>query len=314
MNPAFSVIFFTSASGAGYGLLIVLSTMATYGSIPLDPVLGTIGLGFSFILVTAGLLSSTLHLGHPERAWRALSQWRSSWLSREGVTALITFGPWALLAYYWCFLGELGLFGKIAAIASILMSIITIYCTAMIYRSLKTIHQWCNNWTIPVYLGLSIMTGVIWGATIQAITIGVTQLYIIVSIIFILIGWQIKRHYWAFIDNSQHFVTPGSATGLKGGQIRFLDGPHTEKNYLLTEMGFQVARKNVNKLRTLVHLWAFCIPLIALIATYFFGDAISVIATMIAALSSSVGVLISRWLFFAEACHVVTLYYGANKA
>jgi DMSO reductase anchor subunit len=28
-------------------------------------------------LVSVGLLSSTLHLGHPERAWRALSQWRS---------------------------------------------------------------------------------------------------------------------------------------------------------------------------------------------------------------------------------------------
>jgi DMSO reductase anchor subunit len=45
------------------------------------------------LLVTLGLLSSTFHLGHPERAWRAFSQWRSSWLSREGVAAVATYLP-----------------------------------------------------------------------------------------------------------------------------------------------------------------------------------------------------------------------------
>jgi hypothetical protein len=49
------------------------------------------------LLVSLGLLSSTFHLGHPERAWRAFSQWRSSWLSREGVAAVATYLPAGLL-------------------------------------------------------------------------------------------------------------------------------------------------------------------------------------------------------------------------
>ena len=79
MHPAWSIIFFTSISGLGLGLagFIVLGlvnlTLFLHFSVAMSAVFGLIG---------AGLLSSTLHLGHPERAWRALSQWRSSWLSR----------------------------------------------------------------------------------------------------------------------------------------------------------------------------------------------------------------------------------------
>ena len=85
MHPAYSVIFFTSASGGGYFLLTLLGVFGALGVLPPDPVLGLIAFGLAFAMVTAGLLSSTFHLGHPERAWRAFSQWRSSWLSREGV-------------------------------------------------------------------------------------------------------------------------------------------------------------------------------------------------------------------------------------
>ena len=79
MHPAFSVIFFTTASGAGYGLLGVLAVLAAWQVIPADRLSGIVGLGLAFVLVSGGLMSSTFHLGHPERAWRALTQWRSSW-------------------------------------------------------------------------------------------------------------------------------------------------------------------------------------------------------------------------------------------
>ena len=83
MHPAFSVIFFTSASGAGYGILALLGLFAAFGWIPLKASFNLTIITLALILITAGLLSSTAHLGHPERAWRALSQWRSSWLSRD---------------------------------------------------------------------------------------------------------------------------------------------------------------------------------------------------------------------------------------
>ena len=86
MHPAWSIIFFTSVSGLGLGLAgwIVLGILDLSRFVHLLFVSG-----FTFGLIGAGLLSSTLHLGHPERAWRALSQWRSSWLSREGVLAVL---------------------------------------------------------------------------------------------------------------------------------------------------------------------------------------------------------------------------------
>src|SRR5687768_1121141 len=89
MHPAFSMIIFTTLSGLGYGLAIVLG----FGF--LDPALVTTKLAYlaSLALIGTGLIASLFHLGNPQRAWRALSQWRSSWLSREGVMAIATFVP-----------------------------------------------------------------------------------------------------------------------------------------------------------------------------------------------------------------------------
>ena len=91
MNPAYSLIIFTTASGVGYGLLIwlALAHLVQAQELPTMPALIAVAIGL--VLVTVGLLASTLHLGHPERAWRAFSQWRSSWLSREGVFAVLAY-------------------------------------------------------------------------------------------------------------------------------------------------------------------------------------------------------------------------------
>src|SRR5256885_16479292 len=103
MHPAYSVILFTTASGAGYGLLIWLAAAGAVNLVPRDPMPGFFGLGLAIALISVGLLSSTLHLGRPERAWRAMSQWRSSWLSREGVAAIVTYTPIAALGLAWVF-------------------------------------------------------------------------------------------------------------------------------------------------------------------------------------------------------------------
>ncbi len=95
MHPASSIIVFTTFSGLGYGLAAML------GLGLLDPAAAATKFAhlLALALIGAGLMSSTLHLGNPQRAWRALSQWRSSWLSREGVMAIVTFVP--LLVSAW---------------------------------------------------------------------------------------------------------------------------------------------------------------------------------------------------------------------
>src|SRR3990172_1833150 len=101
MHPAYSVIVFTTAPGMGYGLLALLGLVgAAHGPVS-SWWFGATCLAFALALIGVGLLSSTAHLGHPERAWRALSQWRSSWLSREGVAAIVTFLPGLAFAWVW---------------------------------------------------------------------------------------------------------------------------------------------------------------------------------------------------------------------
>ena len=89
MHPALSVIFFTTLSGAGYGLLFWAAWHALTGQSATRTLLACIAV--AIVLSTIGLLSSLAHLGKPQRAWRAFSQWRTSWLSREGVASMATF-------------------------------------------------------------------------------------------------------------------------------------------------------------------------------------------------------------------------------
>src|ERR1700757_2242901 len=105
MHPARSIVLFTTASGAGFGLLLLLGIGAPLGLLPDSNWFAFAALATAVGLVVAGLGSSALHLGRPERAWRAFSQWRSSWLSREGVLSLFTFIPAGAFGVGWIFFG-----------------------------------------------------------------------------------------------------------------------------------------------------------------------------------------------------------------
>ena len=105
MHPSLSVIFFTTSSGAGYGVLALLGVLIGLGLLPAERSFANAALALALGFVSAGLVSSAFHLGRPERAWRAFSQWRSSWLSREGVAASLTYVPAGLFALAWLWFG-----------------------------------------------------------------------------------------------------------------------------------------------------------------------------------------------------------------
>ena len=151
MHPTFSIVFFTTAAGAGFGLLFLLGLGVPVGLLPPDPLFGLASLGTALVFAAGGLVSSVFRLGRPERAWRAFSQWRSSWLSREGVLSVATAIPAMIFGIGWVFFGVVwGFFGLCGILAAALAAA-TIYCTGMIYASLKPIHQWRNRWTVPNY-------------------------------------------------------------------------------------------------------------------------------------------------------------------
>jgi DMSO reductase anchor subunit len=315
MHPAYSVIFFTSASGGGYLLLAFLGLFGALGLLPVDPVLGVVGFGLGFVMVTAGLISSTFHLGHPERAWRAFSQWRSSWLSREGVLSVATFVPSGLLAILWVFFARAPV---LLAILTIVFALATVSATAMIYASLKPVQRWANAYVLPNYLLLGWASGATWLALIVAILLPAYYATVVLdwtAIVALCLAALGKAAYWRFIDRSRSIATPESATGLGGiGKVRLFAAPHTEENYLLKEMGYKVARKHVLKLRLIALALGFTAPAVLVFLATLVTGWPAVLLLALATVGNAIGTLTERWLFFAEARHTVTLYYGSEAA
>jgi sulfite dehydrogenase (quinone) subunit SoeC len=314
VHPALSIIVFTTLSGMGYGLLAWLGVLAPLGFMSIDRLPGVAADVLALMFVTIGLLSSSLHLGHPERAWRALSQWRSSWLSREGIASLVTYVPAGLYGLLW-FIGSDRTVWAAAGLASALGAVATVICTAMIYRSLKPIRRWNNGWVLPNYIALSAATGGAWLVAVLAATGELEPGIAVGAAVAFAISAALKLGYWRWIDQDRAGPTIASATGLgRFGTVRLLDPPHTEDNYLLKEMGFRIARRHAAKLRGIALVLGFAAPIVLLLATAATGGAIAAVLAVAAALAASAGVFVERWLFFAEAKHTVTLYYGAATA
>ena len=286
MHPAKSIILFTTASGLGFGLLAFLGL----GFPAVTGWLAFVFFAIAFGLAVGGLLASTFHLGHPERALKAFSQWRSSWLSREGVLAVATLLVMGLYAALLIFAGlriaPLGWLGAALALA-------TVYATSMIYAQLKTVPRW-NHWTTSaLFLALSVTGGALLAGQIRlaillALATGALQFF----------AWKVGD---TRLNDSGSSIA--SATGL-GDMVRAFEAPHTGNSYLTNEMVFVVARKHALKLRSIALVLTFGVPALLLLLPF------AHIMAVLAIASHLVGLATLRWLFFAEAEHVVGLYYG----
>jgi sulfite dehydrogenase (quinone) subunit SoeC len=310
MHPAFSVIFFTTATGAGYGMLVMLGALAALGVLPADWHFGLLAMGAALALISAGLLSSTLHLGRPERAWRAFSQWRSSWLSREGVASIVTYIPAGLFGVGWAFYGRTDAAVTLAALAAAICATTTLITTGMIYASLKPIPQWHSVYTVPGYIIYGFMSGATLLHALLRLSGQQTILIGWFALAFTGIGWLWKVVTWHHNDTPSPGVSANSATSLNEGRIDSIEWPHTEENYVMKEMGYRIARKHALKLRLFVQVFAFAIPLVLVALSLLSGPVPGMIFAVIAVVAQALGLLVERWLFFAEGKHVVSLYYG----
>ncbi len=305
MHPAVSVIFFTVSSGAGFGFMFLIGL-----GVPL-PKSGA----FAFLaamlaggFAAAGLISSTFHLGHPERAWRAFSQWRSSWLSREGVCAVVTlvlFGIYALLWVFW------GIRNPLLGLAVALGSAATVFTTAMIYAQLKTVPAWNTALTPACYLAFALAAGVLLSAGFGEWRGSGGLPVPLIATLALAVAWILKFFWWqcAFHNSLEaRGSDTGTATGLGYlGRVRLLEKPHSGENYLTREMVHRIGRKHAVKLRVIALVAGAFLPLVLGLCVFALG--ISPVFLLAAFVSLMAGLFIERWLFFAEARHAVSLYY-----
>jgi DMSO reductase anchor subunit len=328
MHPAFSVIFFTAVSGTGYGLLFLIGLAFAFDPHAPDPAVVLPAIAFGTVFAAAGLTSSMLHLGQPQRAWRAFSQWRSSWLSREGVAALLSFVPTVVLAaLVWSDRGMAQVPGsahllalRSLGIALALGAAVTVLCTARIYTSLKTIPAWDNGYVLPGYLLLGLLGGAAWLWTIAALTGApdwLTGECLPVGIaVFAASSALVKRSYWRSIDSAPAQSSTETATGLgRFGSVHGVEAPHTEENYLTREMGFVLARKHAAQLRAIAVVLLALLPVaLAAVALVLRAPQLLILDAAVTALCVAAGIFVERWLFFAEARHVVMLYYAGARS
>ncbi|MBB6464810.1 DMSO reductase anchor subunit [Aminobacter lissarensis] len=304
MHPAFSIILFTTLSGLGYGLAAVLGL----GLLDASTLSAKLAHAGALAMIAGGLLSSTLHLGNPQRAWRALSQWRSSWLSREGVMAIATFVPLTVSAWFAVIEGR---YLPAAGLIGAVMCGITVYCTAMIYASLRSIQAWNSGLTPLCYLLFAAAGGFLLASVAGYSSSAGGTICAAIAIVFVMAAWVAKYQWWQRLRTLAPLSTPESATGLGNiGHVRLFERPHVNENYLTREMGFKVARKHALKLSELAILVGGLAPIALLLAAIFAGGAVALPAAALAALFYALGLVVERWLFFAEARHAVMNYYG----
>jgi len=288
MHPAPSVILFTTFSGLGFGLLFWLG-------INPNPPAGWVAFVFfaiAYLGAVGGLLASTFHLGHPERALKAFSQWKTSWLSREGICAVATLLIMALygagLVFFGAHWAPLGWLGALVALA-------TVFTTSMIYAQLKTVPRW-KHWTTPaLFLLLSLGGGALLAGNVRF------------ALPLLIIAGVLQAFAWFHGDGrfAASGTTMETATGLGHiGTVRAFEPPHTGTNYLMKEFIHVVGRKHALQLRVIALVLGFVVPVLMLLMTFHHWNA------LVAVVSHIAGVLALRWLFFAQAEHVVGLYYG----
>jgi DMSO reductase anchor subunit len=306
MHPAFSILFFTTLAGAAQGLLVALA-LAQIGGVSIDSgfLLQAIALGL--VLLTAGLASSFLHLGHKLRAWRAVLMWRTSWMSREVIVLPAYIG---LTALWWLSLytGADSALAPVLPWAIVVGALLLWYCTAMIYACLRFIQEWAHWSTVANFILIGLASGSVLSCALaasngQALLLSAMAPWATAAtLVAALVRWFSLRRNSSLRPTS----TLQSATGIQAKRL-------VQKSMGMSAGAFntreffhgasQLVLRNVR--------WAFVLGLFVLPI----GLALCALSSASswpwawAALLQAPALIAERWVFFAQAKHPQNLYY-----
>ncbi len=308
MHPAFSVLIFTVTSGAGYGLLAWLGAGQLLGFTQTLTVNQQIIIGLmAMVLVSIGLVSSTMHLASPKNAWRSFSRFRTSWLSREAVFAILLYPVAGLYAaaIFWQWPGI-----NILAGLSMILALVTLFTTSMIYASLKTIRQWNTPMVPALFMAYALISGGLLFLAVDAFfgTFKPQLQAVVMGLVVITLALKLVYFFW---QGKPQGATIQTATGFSQASVRLLDAGHSAPTFLNREFGYQVAADQLLRLRIIMTLVTFIVPLALVYCV--FGGLVRAELLGLAWLIMMAGLLLERWLFFAEARHVVRLYQGEQR-
>jgi len=321
MNPAFSVIFLTTLIGVGQGLFLALYTGESYAIVNVLPsqsqdfyVWGSV---ISVAFLIAGLISSIFHLGHPERAWRTATMWRTSWLSREVIVLPTVIGAIAVYGGVHALSWDLTIFGiktgvtgdltLILGLGGVVVTFLLFLCTAMIYACIKFLQEWATPLTVVNYTLLGVASGFTFAA--------VFAFYMAPNLVNFYAGWAIIITLAALITRTaslmrnakiRHKSSLKTAIGVRDNRIKqtamgFMGGSFNTREYF---HGMSVLF--MKSMKWIFLILVFVVPVILLTAA--FSEA-SIGLLSAAFVSQYIGLIAERWFFFAQANHPQNLYY-----
>lgn len=307
MHPAWSVVFFTVLSGAGYGfvaLFALTDLFALGGPVRREELLAAVAIGA--VLITIGLMSSAGHLANPRNAWRSFARFRTSWLSREAVLAVL-FYPVALLyvgPYYLLGL-EHNAVTMLFAGLTVVLAVATVVATGMIYACVRAIREWNQGLTPVNYLLIGLGLG---GAVLAAVRgfFGADPAPAAAMAVGLLGVAAVTKTAWYLWNRRPGSSSKTTALGLGSAPVRLVDAGHTAGNFLTWEFQYPLPEGRAQLYRGLALVATFAFPIAALSAVALGAGVAWAYAAVAVAL---LGALIERWLVFAEARHAVRLYY-----
>lgn len=312
MNPAASVIVFTTAAGAAQGLAVGLS-VAVMTSAALSAATLHIGLGLAALLLLVGLGASFFHLGHPRRAWRAAAMWRTSWLSREVIVLpalLMVLGIWWVLPW-WSVQAFVHPPAQLLPTMVVVLSVLLWICTAQIYACLRFIQEWAHVLTIVNFTLIGLSSGLVLLAALAAsrghdMWLQSTAPW---ALTLTFAAWAAKTA--ALLRNAtiKPRSTAQSATGIHNRTVLQKSMGMSAGSFNTREFFHGMSRVFMRRIRWAVHLLGFALPIVLMCGLR--GDGLWSASGwwwLVVGLQFP-GVLAERWLFFAQARHPQNLYY-----
>jgi DMSO reductase anchor subunit len=307
MNPAFSVVIFTAIAGAAQGLVVALA-VATLAGVPIGPAFAPAVLIGAVVMLVIGLGSSFLHLGRPERAWRAAMMWRTSWLSREVIVLPAFIG---LVALWWLVL-RAGAGGPIAdlllPLAAIALAALLWYCTGMIYACLRFIEEWAHPLTSVNFALIGLSSGGLLAAACGRLAgeSGFVALVGPAALAATLLSWGFRVAALRRNAGIRHRSTLQSATGIASPHLVQTSMGMSAGSFNTREFFHHASLLALRRVKLAAMLLGFMLP--ALFAAWGLGTE-SAAPWLAAVLVQVPGILADRWLFFAQAKHPQNLYY-----